>query len=61
MKIDKRIILYLDKQMSIEESKLFETELRKSLDLSNQLEYYQNAMKNFEINEQNFIHEELFR
>ena len=60
MKIDKRIFLYLDKQMSIEECKLFEAELSNSLILSNQLEYYKNALKNFEVNEQNFIHENYF-
>ncbi len=46
--------------MTTEESKLFEDELSRSEELSNQLKYYKNTLKNFEVNEQYFVHENYF-
>jgi hypothetical protein len=60
MKIDKRIILYLDNQMNDEERKSFEGELNKSSELSNQLHYYKNALQSLKVNEQKFTSSDYF-
>lgn len=60
MKIDKRIILYLDNQMNDEERKSFEDELSKSSELSNQFQHYKNVLQSLKVNEQRFTNEDYF-
>jgi hypothetical protein len=60
MKIDKRIILYLDNQMNIEESKMFEAELNYSSELSNQLECYKNILQSLKSVENKSANEDYF-
>lgn len=60
MKIDKRIILYLDNQLSEDERRIFEIELGKSSELSKKVELYQNMMKGLKVDEQNLADEEYF-
>lgn len=50
-KIDKRIILYLDNQMSQEERKIFESELTNSSELSKEVESYKNILKSLTFDE----------
>ena len=50
-KIDKRIILYLDDQMSQEERKIFESELTNSSELSKEVESYKNILKSLTFDE----------
>lgn len=50
-KIDKRIILYLDNQMSQEERKNFESELTNSSELSKEVESYKNILKSLTFDE----------
>src|SRR3989304_4523190 len=54
MKIDKRIILYLDNQMNDEERKSFEDELSKSSELSNQFQHYKNVLQSLKVNKKSF-------
>lgn len=60
MKIDKRIILYLDNQMSDVERKDFEIELSKSAELSKQMESYQSALKGLKVDKQTPTEEDYF-
>ena len=60
MKIDDRIILYLDNQMNDEERRIFEIELSKSTELSKQLESYKNFMHSMKIDENDFRDQEYF-
>ena len=60
MKINKRIILYLDNQMKEEEKRAFEAELDKSPELSNQLKHYNNVMQSLKIDEQNYSDQDYF-
>jgi len=60
MKIDKRIILYLDNQMNDEERKSFEDELSKTSELSNQFQHYKNVLQSLKVNEQRFTNEDYF-
>lgn len=60
MKIDKRIILYLDNQMNEEEKSSFEKELHTSRELSQQLEQVKSAFGNLRINENEFSNEDYF-
>lgn len=60
MKIDKRIILYLDNQMNDEERRVFEIELNKSSELSKQIESYKSVMQSLKVDEQNFANEDYF-
>ncbi len=60
MKIDKRIILYIDNQMIDEERKSFEDELSKSSELSNQFQHYKNVLQSLKVNEQKFTNEDYF-
>ena len=60
MKIDSRIILYLDNQMNDEERRIFEIELSKSTELSKQLESYKNFMHSMKIDENDFQDQEYF-
>jgi len=60
MKIDKRIILYQDNQMSDSERSAFESELIKSGELSKQLEAYKSALRSLNIDEQSFVDEDYF-
>jgi hypothetical protein len=45
MKVNDKIILYLDDQMSEEEKRIFESELKNSIVLQKELEDYQNILK----------------
>jgi len=60
MKIDERIILYLDKQMSHEEIMVFEIELNKSPELSRQVESYKGILHSLKMEEQNLVDEDYF-
>lgn len=60
MKIDKRIIFYLDNQMNDEERKSFEGELNKSSELANQLHHYRNVLQSLKVNEQKFTNLDYF-
>jgi hypothetical protein len=60
MKIDNRIILYLDNQMSLEERKIFEADLNNLPELSNQLEYYKNSLQSLQVDEQKYDNEDYF-
>jgi len=60
MKIDNRIILYLDNQMNDEERRIFEIELSKDTELSKQLESYKNFMHSMKIDENDFRDQEYF-
>lgn len=60
MKIDKRIILYLDNQMSDLERKDFEIELSKSDELLKQMESYRSALKGLKVDKQNPTEEDYF-
>lgn len=60
MKIDKRIILYLDNQMSDEEKKSFENELSKSNELSIQLKNYRSVLNGLKVDEPKFSNEDYF-
>jgi len=60
MKIDKRIILYLDNQMNDEEKRIFEVELSKSVDLSMQMESYKSIMHSMKIDENDFHDQDYF-
>lgn len=60
MKIDKRIILYLDNQMNDEEKRAFEDELSTSHELSNQLKHYKNVIQSLNLDEQNFSDQDYF-
>src|SRR3989339_475325 len=60
MKINKRIILCLDNQMKEEEKRVFEAELDKSPELSNQLKHYNNVMQSLKIDEQNYSDQDYF-
>jgi len=60
MKIDKRIILYLDNQMNDEERRIFEIELSKSVDLSIQMESYKSIMHSMKIDENDFHDQDYF-
>jgi hypothetical protein len=60
MKIDKRIILYLDNQMNDEEKRIFEVELSKSVELSKQMESYKSIMHSMKIDENDFHDQDYF-
>ena len=60
MKIDNRIILYLDNQMNDEERRIFEIELSKSVDLSIQMESYKSIMHSMKIDENDFHDQDYF-
>ena len=60
MKIDKRIILYLDNQMNDEEKRIFEIELSKSVELSMQMESYKSIMHSMKIDENDFHDQDYF-
>ncbi len=59
-KIDKRIILYLDNQMSQEERKIFESELTNSSELSKEVESYKNILKSLTFDEKQSKHDDYF-
>ena len=60
MKIDERIILYLDNQMTDEERIVFEDELSGSPKLNKQLKDYKRTMQVFSVDEQEFKNEDYF-
>ncbi len=60
MKIDERIILYLDKQMGEEERRAFEKELRTSPELSKQLERGKKVLQNLKADEHSLQNEDYF-
>ena len=60
MKIDNRIILYLDNQMNDEERRIFEIDLSKSVELSKQIESYKSFMQSMKIDENDFRDQEYF-
>jgi hypothetical protein len=60
MKIDSRIILYLDNQMNDEERRIFEIELSKSVELSKQMESYKSIMHSMKIDENDFHDQDYF-
>lgn len=60
MKINKRIILYLDNQLNDEEKRKFEIELSKSIVLSKQLDDYKNAVMKLKVNEEKLNGEDYF-
>ena len=60
MKIDSRIILYLDNQMNDEERRIFEIDLSKSVELSKQIESYKSFMQSMKIDENDFHDQDYF-
>ena len=60
MKIDSRIILYLDNQMNDEERRIFEIDLSKSVELSKQIESYKSIMHSMKIDENDFHDQDYF-
>jgi hypothetical protein len=60
MKMDDRIILYLDNQMTDEEKIKFEAELNESSLLKNQLQNYQDALRNLTIDKEKYKDSDYF-
>ncbi len=60
MKIDKRIILYLDNQLNNEEKRKFEIELSKSASLLQQMDDYKNVLMQLKFDEEKVNGEDYF-
>jgi len=60
-KIDKRIILYLDNQMSKEEREVFEKELKNSSELSSEFDLYKNILRSLSVEEDQYKDNDYFQ
>lgn len=60
MKIDERIILYFDNQMTEEEKRIFEADLKESSELLNQVESYKRLFQRLEYNASGNFNENYF-
>lgn len=60
-KIDKRIILYLDNQMSKKEREVFEKELKNSSELSSEFDLYKNILRSLSVEEDQFKDNDYFQ
>ena len=60
MKIDERIILYFDDQMTEEEKRIFEADLKESSELLNQVESYKRLFQRLEYNASGNFNENYF-
>lgn len=60
MKIDKRIILYFDNQMTEEEQRIFEADIKQSSELRDQVDSYKRIIQRLEYNTSGSFDEEYF-